>query len=96
MGKIVYKSKFDITFINVYNFFIYRRLEVQRKKERTEAHLYMNVHVITEDNFFGHQGNDLFDQEKAQYRFVFKKVCYVCKVRMYHVPFSHHSHYMTE
>ncbi|KAK2160538.1 hypothetical protein LSH36_131g04007 [Paralvinella palmiformis] len=45
-----------------------KRLEVQRKKERTEAHLYMNVHVLTEDNFFGHQGNDLFDQEKAQYR----------------------------
>lgn len=47
---------------------LYRKLEAQKKKERNEAHLYMNIHVVTEDNFFGYQGNDLFDQEKVNYR----------------------------
>ncbi|KAL5018785.1 hypothetical protein ScPMuIL_004507 [Solemya velum] len=48
-----------------------RRLEALKKKERTEAHLYMNIQVVTEDNFFGYQGNDLFDQEKK---------CFDCRV----------------
>ena len=48
-----------------------RRLEAQRKKERTEAHLYMSVQVVTEDNYAGHQGNDLFDLDRCQFR-VFK------------------------
>ncbi|CAB4030549.1 ubiquitin carboxyl-terminal hydrolase 7-like, partial [Paramuricea clavata] len=41
-----------------------KRLEAQRRKERSEAHLYMNVEVITEDQFCGHQGHDLFDSKK--------------------------------
>jgi ubiquitin carboxyl-terminal hydrolase 7 len=45
-------------------YFTDRRLEAQRRKERSEAHLYMNVEVITEDQFCGHQGNDLFDSKK--------------------------------
>ncbi|KAK0051801.1 ubiquitin carboxyl-terminal hydrolase 7 [Biomphalaria pfeifferi] len=45
-----------------------RKLEALKRKERTEAHLYMNVHVLTEDHFCGHQGNDLFDTEKVNYR----------------------------
>ncbi|KXJ26613.1 Ubiquitin carboxyl-terminal hydrolase 7 [Exaiptasia diaphana] len=43
-----------------------KRLELQRRKERTEAHLYINVEVITEDQFCGHQGPDLFDFEKIR------------------------------
>ncbi|XP_076333936.1 ubiquitin carboxyl-terminal hydrolase 7-like isoform X2 [Tachypleus tridentatus] len=52
-----------------------KRQEALRRKERNEAHLYMNVQVLTEDNFNGHQGNDLFDPERANYRsFKVKKV----------------------
>ncbi|XP_021358377.1 ubiquitin carboxyl-terminal hydrolase 7-like isoform X1 [Mizuhopecten yessoensis] len=49
-----------------------RRMEVQKRKERTEAHLYMNVQVVTEDHFYGHQGNDLMDLEKANFSRKFK------------------------
>jgi len=45
-----------------------RKMEALKRKERTEAHLYMGVHMLTEDNFCGHQGNDLFDTEKVSYR----------------------------
>ncbi|XP_013388428.1 ubiquitin carboxyl-terminal hydrolase 7 [Lingula anatina] len=45
-----------------------KRIEAQKRKERTEAHLYMNVQVVTEDDFSGHQGNDLFDIEKINFR----------------------------
>uniref|UniRef100_A0A146KS22 Ubiquitin carboxyl-terminal hydrolase 7 n=1 Tax=Lygus hesperus TaxID=30085 RepID=A0A146KS22_LYGHE len=45
-----------------------KRLEQIRRKERSEAHLYMNVHVVLEESFEGHQGNDLFDQDRAHYR----------------------------
>ena len=45
-------------------------MEAQRRKERTEAHLYMNVQVLLEDAFFGYQGNDLFDPDRVQYRYV--------------------------
>ena len=48
----------------------YRQLEAQRRKERNEAHLYMNVQVLLEDAFFGYQGNDLFDTDRVQYRCV--------------------------
>ncbi|XP_050394501.1 ubiquitin carboxyl-terminal hydrolase 7 isoform X1 [Patella vulgata] len=48
-----------------------RRLDAQKRKERTEAYLYMNVQVLLEDHFYGHQGNDLFDPEKVNYR-IFK------------------------
>lgn len=42
-----------------------KRQEALRRKERNEAHLYMNIQVYTEDSFMGHKGNDLFDPEKA-------------------------------
>lgn len=48
-----------------------KRQEAMRRKERNEAHLFMNVHVYTEDSFIGHKGNDLYDPEKAIYK-VFK------------------------
>lgn len=45
-----------------------KRQEALRRKERNEAHLYMGVQVLTEDSFAGHQGNDLYDPEKASFR----------------------------
>ncbi|XP_044758285.1 ubiquitin carboxyl-terminal hydrolase 7 isoform X2 [Coccinella septempunctata] len=48
-----------------------KRMEQVRRKERNEAHLFMTVNVLLEDSFDGHQGNDLYDTERAHYR-VFK------------------------
>ncbi|XP_066139547.1 ubiquitin carboxyl-terminal hydrolase 7 isoform X1 [Euwallacea fornicatus] len=48
-----------------------KRMEQVRRKERNEAHLYMTIQVLLEDQFDGHQGNDLYDPEHAQFR-VFK------------------------
>lgn len=45
-----------------------KRMEQVRRKERTEAHLYMTVNILLEDAFDGHQGNDLYDPERALYR----------------------------
>ncbi|XP_033118944.1 ubiquitin carboxyl-terminal hydrolase 7-like [Anneissia japonica] len=45
-----------------------RKLEIQRRKDKSEAHLYMLLRVYTEDQFYGHQGNDLFDSEKIKSR----------------------------
>jgi len=41
-----------------------KNIEILRRKERSEAHLYMQVTVMLEDAFVGHQGFDLFDHEK--------------------------------
>ena len=49
---------------------LFRRLEAERRKERTEAHLYMIVQVLMEDEFCSHQGNDLFNSDKCHYRSV--------------------------
>lgn len=48
-----------------------KRMEQVRRKERNEAHLYMTINVLLEDSFDGHQGNDLYDPERALFR-VFK------------------------
>jgi len=40
---------------------IFRELELVRRKERNEAHLYMTVDVYVEDDFQSHQGPDLLD-----------------------------------
>lgn len=45
-----------------------KKQEALRRKERTEAHLYMNIQVLLEDHFANHQGNDLCDMEKAPHR----------------------------
>ena len=45
-----------------------KRLEQIKRKERNEAYLFMTVNVLFEDSFEGHQGNDVYDQEKASYR----------------------------
>lgn len=42
------------------------RQEAQRRRERNEAHLYMNLNVYTEDNFIGHCSYGLYDSEKSQ------------------------------
>ena len=39
----------------------------------------MNIQVVTDDNFNGHQGNDLFDADKINFRytiFVFRTVAF--------------------
>ncbi|XP_030854698.1 ubiquitin carboxyl-terminal hydrolase 7 isoform X4 [Strongylocentrotus purpuratus] len=45
-----------------------KKLEAQRRKERTEAHLYMTIQVVAEDQFYGHQGNDLFDFDRIRFK----------------------------
>lgn len=44
--------------------------EAQKRKERLEAHLYLNVNIVLEDDFVGHQGPDLIDIEKCNLRSV--------------------------
>ncbi|KAM6155681.1 ubiquitin carboxyl-terminal hydrolase 7-like [Rhynchocyon petersi] len=46
------------------------RLQEERRmeeREQLEAHLYMQVQIVTEDQFCGHQGNDMYDEEKVKY-----------------------------
>jgi len=43
-----------------------KRQEAIRRKDRNEAHLYMNISIYTEENFMGHRGIDLFDPEKTK------------------------------
>ncbi|CAK9290332.1 unnamed protein product [Gordionus sp. m RMFG-2023] len=38
-----------------------KRIEMIKRKEKNEAHLYFNVDIFFEDNFYGHNGHDLFD-----------------------------------
>ncbi|OQR76440.1 ubiquitin carboxyl-terminal hydrolase 7-like, partial [Tropilaelaps mercedesae] len=45
-----------------------KQVEAQRRKERNEAHLYMQVQVILEEHFYLHQGTDLIDPDKCNYR----------------------------
>jgi len=43
-----------------------KRVEAHRRKERSEAHLYMDVQVLTEDAFCMWSANDLFNLENAK------------------------------
>lgn len=43
---------------------------MQRRKERSEAHLYMSVDAYLEDDFQGHQGTDLVDMDEVKPKFV--------------------------
>ena len=45
-----------------------KRFEIAKRKERLEAHLYMTLRILMEDNFIGHQGNDLYDSDKVIYQ----------------------------
>ena len=51
-----------------------KKIEVVRRKEKSEAHLYMNLKVMFEDCFHGHQGNDLYDTERVNANFS-QEVC---------------------
>lgn len=48
-----------------------RRMELVRRRERSESNTYISIHVLLEEYFEGHQTTDLFDVDKVQYR-VFK------------------------
>lgn len=63
MVRLVHLSHINITYFSNKNIC----LQI-RRKERNEAHLYMNVNVVLEEAFDGHQGNDLYDPERAHYR----------------------------
>ena len=43
-----------------------RQVELLRRKERNEAHLFMSVEVYTEDDFQSHQGSDLLEFEDVK------------------------------
>lgn len=58
-----------------------KRMEQVRRKERNEAHLYMTINVLLEDSFDGHQGNDLYDPERALFRvFKIKKMATIAEM----------------
>ncbi|KAJ8967839.1 hypothetical protein NQ317_016612 [Molorchus minor] len=58
-----------------------KRMEQVRRKERNEAHLYMTINVLLEDSFDGHQGNDLYDAERALFRvFKIKKMATIAEM----------------
>jgi len=50
-----------------------KRIEAQRRKERSEAHLYMDVQVLTEEAFCTWPGNDLFGDLKHTHFKIQKK-----------------------
>ena len=44
-----------------------KKIELMRKKERNEAHLYLQLNIILEKEFYDHLGNtDLYDPSKAE------------------------------
>jgi ubiquitin carboxyl-terminal hydrolase 7 len=43
-----------------------KRIEEQRRRERREAHLYVNIDVFTTDSFHGNRGHDLIDFSTAK------------------------------
>lgn len=64
-----------------------KRIEAQKGKERQEAHLSMQVQLVAEDQFCGHQGNDMYDEEKVKYT-AFYTFCF--RVRTGGISFSQH------
>jgi ubiquitin carboxyl-terminal hydrolase 7 len=55
-----------------------KRLEAAKRKERNEGHTYMQVNVVTEDDFAAHQLPDLFDSEKANIKpFKIRKIAHI-------------------
>ena len=49
-----------------------KQLEIVKRKEKTESHLYMTLRILFEDSFYGHQGNDLYEVDKQSYQEVNK------------------------
>ena len=54
-----------------------RKQEALRRKEKSEAHLFMQVNVALDEHLCSHTGHDLFDTEKSQLRSVTYCVCVV-------------------
>ena len=57
--------------------FLVRSLEALRRKERSEAHLFMTVEVFSDDDLQLHHGPDLIDLDEMKGRCVCVCVC-VC------------------
>lgn len=51
-------------------FFSFRKIEQIKRKERSEAHLYMIVELLTDDDFQLHHGPDLVDSDEIKGRLV--------------------------
>ena len=47
---------FIIFFCLIYRLNAEKQLEIVKRKEKTESHLYMVVRILYEDSFYGHQG----------------------------------------
>lgn len=45
-----------------------KQMEIVKRKEKTESHLYMVTRILFEDSFYGHQGNDLYETDKISYK----------------------------
>ena len=41
-----------------------KKVEIVKRKEKSESHLYMTIRILFEDCFHGHQGNDLYDSDR--------------------------------
>jgi len=59
-----------------------KKLEMIRKKERTEAHLFMQLNIILEKEFYDNLGNsDLYDVTKIEatkyVNIVFNKIAFL-------------------
>ena len=46
-----------------------KKIEMVKRREKNEAHLYMTLRILLEDAFCGHQGNDLYDVEKVAHSY---------------------------
>jgi len=46
-----------------------KKIELVKRREKNEAHLYMTLRILLEDAFCGHQGNDLYDVEKVAHSY---------------------------
>ena len=55
-------------FCLIYRLNAEKQLEIVKRKEKTESHLYMTVRILFEDSFYGHQGNDLCDLDKVTFQ----------------------------
>ena len=62
---------------------IFRNIEQIKRKERSEAHLYMSVEVLCDDDLQLHHGPDLIDIDDIKGRFVKLE-----KEIIYYFPFN--------
>ena len=56
-----------------------RHLELQRRKERSESHLYLTVEVYMDDDFVAHRGPDLVDFDDVKHTCVHCSSCSASK-----------------